>query len=329
MSQPRASNPFKREASIPLSLETHWFVGDKPKFPYPALRKLGTILNADYRWESADSVALDGSIDHTFIGAVRWEDQESDTHADSGVVTKIRVTWNSNDVNGSMRGEVKNIYHDRERGGYANGKGNEITAQNLRLASDWYGRYIVGYCMDRIGLSVGDGECWTLAYRALEEAGKRSLREDSREPPMLSVGRVHGHLIFEWHATPDYPIDIASGILQHMPAVPIEPGDIMELAEGRFQKVNFVLSGLVKQEENVRFKAHTAVVNGVEGCTIKVVEQNGRIKSVVAENGYDLGSMVDGTVRIYRPVGISLSAARHLHRGVSASLSLSGVCDSW
>ncbi|KAK2853280.1 hypothetical protein FQN49_005226 [Arthroderma sp. PD_2] len=325
MSHPRSKNAFKQETSIPLSLETHWFVGDKPKFPYPALRELGTILNADYQWESIDSVALDGSVDHTFIGAVRWEDEESDTHTDSGIITKIRVRWNSNNINGTVIGEVKNLRPDGEPEDKADRKEKCITAENLSLASDWYGRHIVSYCKDRIGLSVGDGECWTLAYRALEEAGKLSLHEDGHEPPMLSVGRVHGHLIFEWHATPDYPITIASGIMQHMPVAPIRPGDIMELAEGRFQNINFVLSGLMKQEENIRFKAHTAVIAGLEGSTIKVVEQNGRIKNVVAENEYDLNSMVGGVVRIYRPVGISLSG----RRSREVAVSLAGVCDFW
>ncbi|EEQ28546.1 hypothetical protein McanMca71_005331 [Microsporum canis] len=331
MPRPKPKNAFKEESSIPLSLETHWFIGEKPKFPYPALRELGTILNADYQWESIDSAALDGSMDHIFIGAVIWEDEGSDIHATSDVITKIRVRWNSRDVNRTMSGEVKNIYTgpqlQEETGHTTDGPGKKITGEQLSLAADWYGGYILAYCKGRIGLHVGDGECWTLAYRALEEAGRQALRKDGREPPLLSTGRVHGHLIFEWHASPEYPVTVASGIMQHVPAAPIRAGDILELADGRFRAINLALSGLVKQEENVRFKAHTAVITALEDCTLKVIEQNGRIKSIVAENEYNLRNMVGGAVRIYRPLGVSLVSVSAGRRDVSASLS--GVCDKW
>jgi hypothetical protein len=50
---------------------------------------------------------------------------------------------------------------------------------------------------------------------------------------------------------------------------------------------------------------HTAVVEGVvgDGRRLAVIEQNTKVENRVARGEYDLGEMVSGKVRIYRPIG--------------------------
>ncbi|DAA74189.1 TPA_exp: Uncharacterized protein A8136_3687 [Trichophyton benhamiae CBS 112371] len=318
---------FKNESAIPLSLETLWFTHSPPTFPYPALRQLGTILNANYAWESTPSLTPGIGTEHIFIGAVAWaEDSASPTHppGPSGIITKIRVRWFSTSPS-SATAEVKNIFPTTTTTHSAR---QEVTDTDLQLASDWYAPNILAYVKSHVGLTIGDGECWTLAYKALQHAGQKALRE-GREPPMLSTGRVHGCLIFEWTACAEYPITYSSGILGHVPTG-IRAGDILELNDGRFRTRYTALAGLglvgTQHEENVRFSAHTAVIVAVkmEDSTLGVVEQNGRARCVVAENEYNLSNMVSGVVRIYRPIGVSLVMGSNLH-----DVSLVGVCDEW
>ncbi|OAL68941.1 hypothetical protein A7D00_7197 [Trichophyton violaceum] len=315
---------FKNESAIPLSLETLWFTHSPPSFPYPALRQLGTILNANYAWQSTPSLTPGLGTEHIFIGAVAWaEDSNSTIHppGPSGIITKIRVRWISTSPS-SARAEVKNIFPTTPPARA------EVTHTNLQRASEWYAPSILAYVKSHVGLTVGDGECWTLAYMALQHAAAKALHE-GREPPMLSTGRVHGSLIFEWTACEEFPITFSSGILRHVPTG-IRAGDILELSDGRFRTRYAALTGLglvgTRHEENVRFSAHTAVIVAVkmEDSTLGVVEQNGRARSVVGENEYNLSNMVSGVVRIYRPIGTSLVMGSNLH-----DVSLVGVCDEW
>ena len=56
-------------------------------------------------------------------------------------------------------------------------------------------------------------------------------------------------------------------------------------------------------EMNVRLAHHTAVITGVEGDVIKVVEQNGAVPLTVSEDTYYPTEMIRGRVSIYRVVG--------------------------
>ena len=55
-------------------------------------------------------------------------------------------------------------------------------------------------------------------------------------------------------------------------------------------------------ERNVRLAHHTAVVTGVEGDVVRVVEQNGSVPGAVAHGRYDLATMRQGEWMIYRVV---------------------------
>ncbi|KLJ07110.1 hypothetical protein EMPG_17396 [Blastomyces silverae] len=94
-------------------------------------------------------------------------------------------------------------------------------------------------------------------------------------------------------------------------------GDVLEIEDGHFRSVRVVevLGGLGRGEENVKVGRHTAVVVGVVRSgrggggageeVVEVVEQNAKVRGVVAEGEYNLREMVEGVVKVYRPVGKS------------------------
>lgn len=279
-------------STIDLELHTRWFLHTPPDFPFPSLRAHGD-LNADYSWEYTESLARPGSADWVFIGAVQWLADMS--------ITKLRVTWNSADVAGTVRGEQKRIL----------GAGAERLGEaELRLASAWYGNHVVDWCRARIGTTVGDGECWALADQALEGAGVKAVRE-GHEPPMRSVGKVHGQCVLLWSKESGVP---AEGILE---MAGVAAGDILQMENGHFQTVKLNPAFNLRSERNVRLVDHTAVIEKVEGEKMHVIEQNTQMEKTVGESDFDLRDMVEGTVRVFRPIGQSYCPQ------------IRGICREW
>ena len=267
-------------STVDLELHTRWFLQKPPGFPFPSLRAHGD-LNADYSWEYMESINPPGSRDYTFIGAVQWFSDMS--------ITKVRVRWNSANVSGTVRGEQKRIQ----------GAGSEQLGETeLRLASSWYGRHVVDWCRARIGTTVGDGECWALADKALEGAGVQAVLE-GHEPPMRSVSRVHGQSILHWTCESGVPVE---GLLE---ITSVAPGDILEMSNAHFKTVKMNSAFNLRSEQNVGLAVHTAIIAKVEGEKMHVIEQNTQMEKTVVENVYDLHDMVEGTVKIYRPIGQS------------------------
>jgi hypothetical protein len=100
----------------------------------------------------------------------------------------------------------------------------------------------------------------------------------------------------------------------------VRAGDIVEMADGHFRTVRTMLHGSVgmrREGKDIRLVEHTAVIVGVVGNRIEVVEQNAGVEKMVTEGAYDLGNMVKGTIRIFRPVGQSCCPQ------------LKGICSSW
>lgn len=176
----------------------------------------------------------------------------------------------------------------------------ELTANELALATEWYGRPVFEFCEQHLGFLVGDGECWTLAQKALVDAGRKAISQ-GYDPPMVSMGRVHGQCIFEWDA--DSRIDVIGLLDKAKPAM----GDIMEMDGVRF-RTERMLMGMLKEMTSVHMGKHTAVVESIQGLGSKVVviEQNANVKRRVTPGQYELSEMVSGKVRIYRPVGQSM-----------------------
>lgn len=315
-----SSSPIRspvEQRHIALDLNSHWFATKPPKFPYPALRDAGPILSAYYTWEYIETLAPTHGTYWTLIGAVQWED-------DDNFVTKIRVRWNSADIDGTMRGEYKHIrcgnlpvrtptQTQTQGGGDA---GRPRSADELSLAAEWYGRHVAQFCEREIGFAVGDGECWSLAAGALAYARNQALKE-GHDPPMLITGRVHGQCILDW--TTGSGVDAKDAMAQ----AGVCPGDILEMADAHFRSEKVVL-GLVKQMTNVRMRRHTAVILGTVGDTgrtkLSVGEQNTKVASRVIRGEYEFGDMVAGTVKIYRPIGES---------NVSPQVNLKKMCEEW
>ncbi|KAL2366877.1 hypothetical protein RJZ56_000209 [Blastomyces dermatitidis] len=330
--------PQSQLFTIPLNLDENWFATTPPTFPYPALRELPTpILRTNYEWECIDSLCPRGSQDWTLIGAVQWD------VGDRRTITKVRVRWNSADIRGTVRGEQKLVVvlphgkveeeeeeKEEDDDDDEGGRLSDIQVQvQLQLAAHRYGPHIVSYCREHMGRTVGDGECWTLAAEALKGAG-RAAEMAGYEAPMRSVGRRHGACVLEWEAGGGIPVEGILGLAGVM------SGDVLEIEDGHFRRVRVVevLGGLGRGEENVRVGRHTAVVVGVRSGrggageeVVEVAEQNAKVRRVVAEGEYNLREMVEGVVKVYRPVGRS-QLRDGSERGV-VDVGLEGVCSSW
>lgn len=55
----------------------------------------------------------------------------------------------------------------------------------------------------------------------------------------------------------------------------------------------------------MRLANHTAVITGLKGDVLEVVEQNGEVPHAVSEGKYDLAEMHEGTLQIFRVIGES------------------------
>jgi len=118
-------------------------------------------------------------------------------------------------------------------------------------------------------------------------AGLVAVRE-SREPPMRSVGRVHGQCVLEWSLGSGLSISALLGMAG------VRAGDIVEMTDGHFRKFRTMLDGEVgmrREEKNVRLMEHTAVIVGVVADRIEMVEQNAGVEKKVTEGAYDLGGL--------------------------------------
>ncbi|KAL1953278.1 hypothetical protein VTO42DRAFT_3312 [Malbranchea cinnamomea] len=295
--------------SIDLDLDSRWFAKKPPKFPYPALRKVGSILSATYSWECDEVIQPIPGTEWTFIGAVQWED-------DPRTVTKIRVRWNSSNISMTVKGDYKHVSVTAQ-GEQAGDEGaqRKLNANELQLATEWYGKHVFAFCEENLGFVVGDGECWTLAQQALQEAGRRAIAE-GHDPPMVSMGRVHGQCILEWKA--DSKTDVRQVLAFARPAA----GDIMEMDGAKFRKHRTVM-GILNEMTNVRMGKHTAIVDCVRanGSKIAVIEQNTKMESRVTRGEYELADMVAGKIKIYRPIGQSTYSP--------LTVNLAKMCESW
>jgi hypothetical protein len=156
-----------------------------------------------------------------------------------------------------------------------------------------YNEDVATWCESQMGTQVGNGECWTLANDALK-AVATSRTSAGQEPCMASQAFVHGGLIFSY-----------------LPAVsssPNPPGGIKEAGVARGDIIQF-LSAHFKdggRQQWAGMPDHTSVITGVKADgTLEVVEQNSGGVKIVKRGSYEMGQLVGGEVRIFRPVGKS------------------------
>jgi hypothetical protein len=145
---------------------------------------------------------------------------------------------------------------------------------------------VVRFCEDRLGKKVGNGECATLARRALEAAGATiPAAEPKPDPSLDDDDYVWGRLL-----------DAEEEIL---------PGDVMQFREVKLERV-----GPGNARWSWSYPHHTAVVGAVLGKRhLRVLHQNvggpdvsdDERRRVRAEE-LDLEEMTQGQVWFFRPI---------------------------
>ena len=275
-----------------LALSTLWYTSSPPKFPLPSMLAYGPCTST-YTWSMEQSFT---GVSKTLICAVLFTANHT--------TTKVRLTFNPTEPAENVVVEQKH-YPPPE----------QPTPQDLDTAWKLYGANIAQWCEQSVGTTVGDGECWTLIHTALRDLSD-TYAKAGVELPFISQGRTHGHRILSFSAP---TVGSNCGLLQ---LADVRPGDILELASAHFHTVEaspdvdasappeFKQGEYVSQwkrgprEKNVRLAHHTAVIVGVEGDVVRVVEQNGRVAGGVAEEKYDVGGgMEKGVVEVWRIVG--------------------------
>lgn len=269
-----------------LALSTLWFTTDPPLFPIPSIRAAGPTTHT-YAWEHEQSYL---GILKTLILAVRFTNTMS--------TTKIRLTWQHSSPLTTVTASQKHIPPPPSP-----------SAADLLHASKTYGEPLAMWAEASLHTRIGDGECWTFTHAALRDIA-HTFRAVGQPPPLLSQGRTHGVCILALTAPGDN-----AGLLQ---LADVRRGDIVELVGAHFcireavgEKVKpvFRKGEMVSEvmrgggERNVRMGKHTAVVVGVEGEGVSVVEQNGRVQGGVGRERYGLETMVEGKMSFWRVMG--------------------------
>ena len=270
-----------------LSLSTLWFTKNPPTLP-AAIRAAGTTTHT-YSWTTEQSYQ---GISKTLVVAIRF--------TETLATTKLLLTWESSNPRATVKAQQKHFPPPAA-----------LSDQDLLKASKTYGENIAKWAEDSVGTRVGDGECWTLIYSALSDLAE-TYRRVGQIPPLVSQGRTHGIMILSVSGTSP---GSNTGML-HL--ADVRRGDILELhsahfrildAAGEVQKPVFKPGSMVSEpikgggERNVRMARHTAVVVGVEGDAVRVVEQNGSTVGGVGLERYDLDTMQGGEMQIWRVVG--------------------------
>jgi hypothetical protein len=267
---------------LDLDLSSLWFTTLPPAFPPPSIQALGpTTHTYTYGWDISPT-----GTTKTLILGIRFLRDSS--------TTKLKLTWQANSPLSTVTVLQKHFPPPPP-----------LSEADLDKAHSLYSANIVAWCTSAIGTAVGDGECWTLVNNCLTDLA-HTYRQHGKEPPLLSQGRSHGSLILA--LSTDDPGSIAGlGILQ---IADVRPGDILQMTNAHFRSKKQDLVGTWGngewrkggEEKNVRMGHHTAVVAGVEGDKLSVVEQNGSVGGIVAETTYDLGELVGGRVEVWRVI---------------------------
>ena len=276
-----------------LNLSNLWYTKNPPAFPVPSMLAQGPCTST-YTW------TYEQDFHHTrkiLICAVRF--------TITLATTKVRIVWLEHDPLRTV--QTQQIHTPPPA---------PLSAQDLHRAHETYGLNLAAWAEAALGTTVGDGECWTLVQRALLDLTD-TYRRHGQEAPMISQGRNHGVLLLVLDASP-VP-DANAGLLQ---LADIRRGDILEMSSAHFHivtapppppassvtptpKPQGMEWGTWTQgpsEKNIRLAHHTAVVVGVDGDSIRVVEQNGSVPLGVGEERYTLQDWVRGQMSFFRVV---------------------------
>ncbi|KAA1127085.1 hypothetical protein PGTUg99_019646 [Puccinia graminis f. sp. tritici] len=188
----------------------------------------------------------------------------------------------------------------------------QIDGHSLAQAADSYGPEIVRFAFDaeHSRQHVARGECWDLANEALKAFPAPHLQ---LSPPLTSISRTHGILLYHGRATGP---GLGHGSWKQINDFGvIRPGDIIEWRLVACHTVNPSLSFTLGDPD------HTAIIVEANGSTISssrsaedcpptrlglitVIEQS--LKQIPIRRTYDLATISRGEVWIYRPMAEDL-----------------------
>lgn len=270
-----------------LALSSLWFTKTPPTLP-PAIRAAGATTHT-YSWTIEQSYK--GTV-KTLVVAIRF--------TDTLATTKLLITCDTSNPGSTVTAEQKHYPAPIA-----------LSEDELLKASKTYGENIARWAEESVETRVGDGECWTLIHTAISDIAD-TYRTAGQIPPLIPQGRTHGVLILLVSASsPGSNL----GILQ---VAGVRRGDIMELNSAHFRilegggdmhkpvfKPGSMVSEPIKDsgEKNIKMARHTAIVVGVHGDAVQVVEQNGSTSGGVGTEKYDLNNMRSGEMQIWRVVG--------------------------
>ncbi len=165
-----------------------------------------------------------------------------------------------------------------------------ISAARSAEKSDDLGAQVLKYATESVGKKVGDGECATLALKALESAGAKTT---------LDYGVTGEKGDYEWGTLVEKYADV-------------RPGDIVQFRDVKIviKTVTEVPGGGTRTSSRTQTMGqHTAVVSANAGKgKFKVLEQNAggsnedeKTRKTVRESDLDLNGKTEGKVWFYRP----------------------------
>lgn len=269
-----------------LNLSSLWFCQNPPAFPLPSMTAKGPCTST-YSWTSSQDHHTTRKV---LTCTVRWTTTQA--------TTKVRIEWLTSDPAATATSQQ---HHSPAP--------PPLSPGALQAAHASYGENVATWVSAALGTTVGDGECWTLVHRALLDLAA-TYRRHGQRPPQPSQGRNHGQRLL---ALDGAAPGSCAGLLL---LADVRRGDILELSHAHFRSVQdpaVLASGpsqpwgrwqLGPREVNVRLVRHTAVIVGVEGDAVSVVEQNGSVRGGVGRGRYDLGCMLRGRVEVFRVVGV-------------------------
>jgi len=202
------------------------------------------------------------------------------------VVKSHEVQKEEKAADGKVSVQVKAVVDKAALGARLKDAGIKVEAPATAGAAPSLAEKIVQFCKDRVGTTVGDGECGTLAQEALKAAGAAGLRKDDPAPGDY----VWGEFVFL--------VELKGGKRVREPADgKAQPGDVIQYRDAMLPSTVNGRSALFLTPH------HTAVVGEVKKSgELVVYEQNVGgtrevVRSTISPNG-----LRGGWIRVYRPV---------------------------
>src|SRR5205814_1264930 len=138
-------NATMTPTDLDLKLPTLWFTQTPPSLPPSLPFPCSTAYTANW-------TRVGPRITHMLVLTLRWTPNLSST--------TVRITWDAASPALSARAEQRHAPPPPPP-----------SRRQLQAVQARFGDAVARWCEARIGVKVGDGECWTLAHDALEATG--------------------------------------------------------------------------------------------------------------------------------------------------------------